>query len=333
MRNSIDRTPPGLDEVASVVERLAVLLSAGVPPAAAWGYVAEVDSRSQVNVRDVVGALNAGVGIGDAILRSVPADASGLGDRFRRGRGTRPSSRGADASAWQGLAAAWIVATDAGAPLAPSLRELSASLRMLAQTRQDAETALSGPVATARLVVVLPIVGIFFGMALGFDSLGVLVTTVPGFMCLASGSTLLWIARRWNRKLVGAASVTNLTPGLSLDLLAIAVSGGASIDRARLAVSRALTRSGLSAAVADGDMKDAEAVLSLSERAGVPAGTLLRSEAQRLRRQARGIAERKASTLAVTLMLPLGLCVLPAFMLLGVAPLMITILSSTIGGY
>ena len=182
-------------------------------------------------------------------------------------------------------------------------------------------------------MVVLPIVGIFFGMALGFDTLGVLVTTMPGIVCLVSGSALLWVARRWNRRLVRAASSTNLTPGLSLDLLAIAVSGGASIDRARVAVSLALKRSGLSTDLADADLADADAVLGLSERAGVPAGTLLRSEADRHRRQARGAAERKAATLSVTLMLPLGLCVLPAFMLLGVAPLMITILSSTISGF
>jgi tight adherence protein B len=30
-------------------------------------------------------------------------------------------------------------------------------------------------------------------------------------------------------------------------------------------------------------------------------------------------------------MMPLGLCVLPAFMLLGVAPLLIAVLSSTVG--
>ncbi|MEO7348628.1 MAG: hypothetical protein ABIW32_02015 [Terrimesophilobacter sp.] len=80
------------------------------------------------------------------------------------------------------------------------------------------------------------------------------------------------------------------------------------------------------------DFFEANAVFDLSQRAGVPAGALLRSEADRIRREASSAAERTAETLAVTLMLPLGLCVLPAFMLLGVAPLMISVLSSTIGG-
>jgi tight adherence protein B len=32
-------------------------------------------------------------------------------------------------------------------------------------------------------------------------------------------------------------------------------------------------------------------------------------------------------------MMPLGLCILPAFMLLGVAPLMLSLMSSTVTGF
>ena len=76
-------------------------------------------------------------------------------------------------------------------------------------------------------------------------------------------------------------------------------------------------RSGAGATIAE--------VLALSSRAGVPAAALLRSEAEEARRDARSEGERKAATLSVTLMLPLGLCILPAFMLLGVAPLLISV--------
>ena len=71
-------------------------------------------------------------------------------------------------------------------------------------------------------------------------------------------------------------------------------------------------------------------MLDLSSRAGVPAAELLRSEAEQLRRDARSAGQRRAATLSVTLMLPLGLCVLPAFMLVGVVPLLISVLSSTL---
>lgn len=316
-----------LDDVASTVEKLAVLLAAGVSPAAAWKYLAEPLS-AQHYTSAVAKKIESGADIAAAILRAV--------DEPQLVPAARPSAaarRGRDenhGAAWRGLAAAWMVATEAGAPLAQALREFSSSLRALAQARRAAATALSGPIATAKLVMVLPLVGIVFGLALGFDTLGVLFATPPGIVCVLVGSALLLAARVWNRKLVRAATPTNLTPGLALDLLAVAVSGGVSIEKARTIVDTAFNFSGV--VPADHDASEAEAVFDLSRRAGVPAGTLLRSEAERTRREAASAADRHAATLAVTLMLPLGLCILPAFMLLGVAPLMISILSSTVTG-
>ncbi len=174
-----------------------------------------------------------------------------------------------------------------------------------------------------------------FGAALGFDTIGTLFTTTPGLVCLGVGGVLLLAARAWNGRLVRRATPTNLTPGLVFDLLAIAVSGGASIERARIATKDVLRECGLGLEP-DGanhaGIDDADEILTLSHRAGVPAGLLLRSEALRVRREAAHAAERNAAQLGATLMLPLGVCVLPAFMVLGVAPLMMSVFSSTMGG-
>jgi tight adherence protein B len=298
-----------LDPLASVVQRLGVLLAAGVAPASGWAYLAEAaHGADAARVRAVASASAAGETIADAIASA--AD----------------SSR-ATATAWHGLAAAWHVATEAGAPLAPTLAELATSLRALAQNQRDVQTALAAPAATARMVMVLPVIGIVFGMALGFDVLGTLFGTPPGMICLAVGVALMIVARWWNRRLIASARPKRLTPGLGLDLMAIAVSGGASIPRARAAVAEARERCGLPD---DGTDAALDEVLELSRRAGVPAAGLLRSEAAEERRVARSDGERKAATLAVALMLPLGLCILPAFMLLGVAPLLISVISSTV---
>jgi tight adherence protein B len=180
------------------------------------------------------------------------------------------------------------------------------------------------------MVMALPVIGVLFAMALGFDSIGVLVMTAPGLVCLGGGLALMVLARLWNRRLVAAATPTNHTPGLGLDLMAIAVSGGTSLPRARQVVRQARERCGLAA---DGTDAAIDGVLELSRRAGVPAATLLRSEAVEARRIARSEGERKAETLAVLLMLPLGLCILPAFMLLAVVPLLIAVISSTVGSF
>jgi len=283
-----------IEAVARVVQRLAVLLAAGVAPASAWRYV-----------DDEIAAV-AGAG------------------------GSIPEALGRRGAAWRGVAAAWQVAIEAGAPLAPALRTFAASLRALAQASRDIRTALSGPVATARMVMVLPAVGILCGMVLGFDTLRTLFTTPAGLVCFGSGGLLLFIAHRWNRRLVRAARPKNLTPGLRFELMAIAMGGGASLDRAIASVETALSAAGLDARA---DVARVDEILALSSDAGVPAAELLRSEAEEARRESAASGLEAASVLAVRLMLPLGVCVLPAFMLVGVAPLLLSVISSTVAGF
>jgi len=227
----------------------------------------------------------------------------------------------------RGLAAAWMVATAAGAPLAPALARFAECLRDLEESAREARVALAGPVATTRIVMLLPVVGLGFGALLGFDTLRVLFTTVSGLACLAAGLLLLVIARRWNRRLVAAARPPDALPGLELELLAIAVTGGGSLDAARLAVTSALDGCDLPAEDAGED------VLELSRAAGVPARTLLVAEAEEARRESCAGARQAAAELAVRLMLPLGLCVLPAFLLLAVAPMVIALVGSTVSGF
>jgi tight adherence protein B len=299
---------PTVAVVAGVVQRLAVLLAAGVPPVAAWGYLREGDLTTRIATRAAAG---------EDIPHCIVDELGGL---------PQP-----EAMAWRGLAMAWAVATGAGAPLAPTLRDFAASLRDLAQAQRDITVALAAPVATARLVMALPQIGVLFGMVLGFNTLGTLFTTPIGWTCLALGCGMMWLASRWNRRLVRSAQPRDLTPGLEFDLTAIAVSGGGSLDRARESVAAAIERFGapvpeVSSGAAPNDL---DAVLDLSRRAGVPAAELLRSEASERRRAARAEVQERAQALSIRLMLPLGVCVLPAFMVLGVVPLLVSVIAST----
>ena len=304
MKGSVVKGIPSLAEVATVTQRLAVLLSAGVAPASAWRFVAETSGST---------VPTAAAGRADVAGAIVEASMD-LPELERQG--------------WRGLAAAWAVATDAGAPLAATLREYAGALRSLADAQRDAATALASPRATARLVLALPFVGLGFGALMGFDTLSVLFATPVGWSCLAVGGGLLLAARAWSGRLMRAARPRDATAGLDCDLMAIAVSGGASLDRARGLVGGAAERFGFGSASGR-----VEGVLGLSQRAGVPAAELLRAEAEEARRDARAKAQRDAAALSVRLMLPLGVCVLPAFLVLGVLPLMIAVLSSTVGAF
>jgi tight adherence protein B len=294
---------PRVGAIAAVAQRLAVLLAGGIAPVAAWSYLEEGELTRQIAAMCLAGST-----VPDAIVAA---------------SGVEPRS---DQLAWRGLATAWAVATDAGSPLAPTLRDFAHSLRDLAQAQREITVALAAPTATARLVLALPLVGVLFGMLLGFNTLGTLFTTPVGWSCLGLGAGLMVGAARWNRRLVRLAQPRDLTPGLAFDLLAIAVAGGGSLDRARSAVAAAIERFTLEGSLAsDGT----EEVLELSRRAGVPAAELLRSEAAERRRQARADVSARAQALSVRLMIPLGVCVLPAFMILSVVPLLVTVLHGT----
>jgi tight adherence protein B len=298
-----------LERVASVAERLAVLLAAGVPPTTAWGYLGEATPGSDAD--GVVAAAAAAALAGDSISSAVARESGSLNDLA--------------ADAWRVLAAAWFVATESGAPLAHTLRELASSFRSIGSIRRDLAVALAAPQSTARLVMILPAVGAALGALLGFDTVRILLLTVPGLCCLALGVALMGCASRWNRRMIRSAQPTDAAPGLRLELMAIAMSGGGSEERARVVVERAITRYG----VAHAELATVTRVLDLARRAGIPAAELLRSEGATLRRRARSEGQQAAAVLAVRLMVPLGVCVLPAFMLIGVAPVLMAVVSST----
>jgi tight adherence protein B len=291
----------GSPTVAARVLRLAVLLEAGLDALSAWRYLAAADP---------VAARIAEVDGSDRLPAAILA-------------ATRD---GPDAVDWACVAAAWRVAADAGAPLAATLGRLGEVLAAADDARREVAIALAGPKATARVVLVLPVIGLFGGVLLGVDTLGVLATTPPGWFCLLAGGSLILIARRWMARLVGRATEADPTPGLARELIAVAISGGGSADAAMSGVAEALAESGLSAS------HDARATLDFAGTAGVPVAALLRAEAREERRDAQAAARMRIAALGTRLLLPLGLCVLPAFVALGVAPLLLAMIGSTFAG-
>lgn len=284
---------------AAAVLRLAVLLEAGLPPLVAWRQLADTDAIA-ARVAEADGADRLPAAILDA-------------------------TRDADAASdWACVAAAWRVATDAGAPLAATLARLGDVLLATDDARREVAIALAGPLSTSRIVLALPALGLLGGALLGVDTFGVLATTPPGWFCLVAGGGLLLVARRWMRRLVARAREADPTPGLGCELVAVAVSGGASASAALDRVAAALAEAGLPP---DGSAAPA---IEFAQRAGVPVAALLRAQAREARRDAQAAVRMRIAALGTRLLLPLGLCVLPAFVALGVAPLILAMIGSTL---
>lgn len=304
------RTVPGDDVLAGSVEALAVLLGAGIAPESAWRYAGE-EAGHPVVVR-AARLIASGVPPAQALAQAA----------------VRPARGGRDGGSIVGAAsvsAAWSVAERSGAALAPALRGAAESLRDRAEAARDVETALAGPRATARLMAWLPLVGMAMSHAIGVDVLGALVGGPLGWATAAGGVVLLSAGRAWTSRLVRAASAAGPAAGLEHDLMAVALAGGMSVPSARATVSEAVRQAGVEA-TGDGSV---DRVLRIAERAGAPAVELLSAEGRQERRRARADGRRRAEVLAVRLLLPLGVCVLPAFVLLGVVPVILAMLSST----
>jgi tight adherence protein B len=308
------------EEVAAVVRRLAVLLAAGLHPERAWQQLAPPGERSRRSDGGVT-----------AVIRAVASSAgtAPLSPRIAAAAGAvAAAGRVESARSWRALAAALEVADRTGAPLAVALARLADTLVDVGRVRRDAGTALAGPVATGRTVLLLPGAGLLLAVGLGFDPLRILLTTVPGAACLVVGASLVAAGWRWNRRLVRAATPDEPAPGLALDLVATAMVGGSSVPRATAVVRAACRRCGLPVV---GDLDAVRAVVDSAARTGAPVAVLLRGEADRARRDAATWAERAAARLAARLMLPLGVCILPAFLAVGVVPMLMAVVSSTLG--
>ena len=149
-------------------------------------------------------------------------------------------------------------------------------------------------------------------------------------------------SRRSGSVPAGTSAVDDLA--FDLDLVAVCLQAGLPVDRALdHAVRASGDRSGLahiarSARLGlEGDTGDTGgertelssviAVIRFSSRTGVALAPLLQAHADELRRSEHRRRQIAAARLGVMLVMPLGVCVLPAFVLLGVVPVLLTLLS------
>lgn len=96
-----------------------------------------------------------------------------------------------------GLAACWTVAAQAGSGLADAITRLADAARVEEDVRVQLEAQLAGPRATARMLGLLPVIGLLIGASLGADPIAWLTRTPAGLLCLAAGVALTALGMAW----------------------------------------------------------------------------------------------------------------------------------------
>ncbi|MEV5570492.1 type II secretion system F family protein [Spirillospora sp. NPDC052269] len=105
------------------------------------------------------------------------------------------------------LAATWRLGAERGGTLATVLDGLAAALRDEESQRQEISVHLAAPRATARLLAVLPVLGLAMATALGTNPLPFLLTTLPGLACLTTALALDAIGLWWTHHLATKAAI------------------------------------------------------------------------------------------------------------------------------
>ncbi|ATF63424.1 type II secretion protein F [Rothia mucilaginosa] len=256
----------------------------------------------------------------------------------------------------------------AGAPLATSLERAAEHAEERIDALLGRQSALAAPRATGRILSWLPLLGLGLGVLMGSDPVSVLTGSILGALTGLLGLGLAFAGRRWTAALVHRAEVESLRTAnaesetekpasptdaapvdtaLVLELLAAQLRAGLAPLAALGALAEALNSRPLhavcqrlqmgsswgsawsgSAAGTFGELRDA---LAPAYTGGAPSTALLLSLADAHRLSERRAAERAAGKLSVALVVPLGLCSLPAFICLGIVPIIISLLPTLTG--
>ena len=256
----------------------------------------------------------------------------------------------------------------AGAPLATSLERAAEHAEERIDALLGRQSALAAPRATGRILSWLPLLGLGLGVLMGSDPVGVLTGSILGALTGLLGLGLAFVGRRWTAALVHRAEVESLRTAnaeseteksalpadagpvdtaLVLELLAAQLRAGLAPLAALGTLAEALNSRPLhtvcqrlqmgsgwgsawsgSAAGTFGELRDA---LAPAYTGGAPSTALLLSLADAHRLSERRAAERAAGKLSVALVVPLGLCSLPAFICLGIMPILISLLPTLTG--
>ena len=256
----------------------------------------------------------------------------------------------------------------AGAPLATSLERAAEHAEERIDALLGRQSALAAPRATGRILSWLPLLGLGLGVLMGSDPVGVLTGSILGVLTGLLGLGLAFAGRRWTAALVHRAEVESIRTvnagseaekptspagaapvdtALVLELLAAQLRAGLAPLTALGTLAEALNSRPLRtvcqrlqmgsgwgsawsgpAAGTFGELRDA---LAPAYTGGAPSTALLLSLADAHRLSERRAAERAAGKLSVALVVPLGLCSLPAFICLGIVPILISLLPTLTG--
>lgn len=224
------------------------------------------------------------------------------------------------------LVGTWQFATTLGVP---SRAILDAVIRALdddvARARRISQ-AVAGPAMATRIVLTLPAVSLVVLGSLGFNAVGLLFTTPLGWTCLFIALIFTSAGLWWSNRLIAQARKSKTLPGFGLALIAIGLASGIGFER----IVNVMSQTGLNRqARLQKEVRQARAVMHGASQSGIPMAQLLASIAQAERDRENAAVATRLEKLGEKILLPLGACILPAFIVLVAVPAVASSLFTT----
>ena len=203
-----------------------------------------------------------------------------------------------------------------GGPLANALERLGKVLSTREQTQSELEIAIAGPRASTRLVLLLPFL-VYVGAGIsGLPVLAVLLETPIAPISMLLGALIYLAGARWTKRILAKAEPQLSDPGNSYDAIAVALEAGLPLTQAAECAGVAMTL----------ELRELQ---ESSQSTGIALSESLRNLADSLRHQQFTSDRLQIQKASVSLLWPLGLTVLPSFVLIAIVPIAISLMKGS----
>jgi len=192
-----------------------------------------------------------------------------------------------------------------GGPVVKVLERLANVVATREQHVSELSLAVAGPRSSAKLVLSLPIL-VFVGAGIaGLPIFKALSQPSIVWLSLGLGVGLFWLGNRWTNSLLAKAQPTSVDPGLNWDLLGVAIQAGLPLSAARDYIP----------------VDELHELQELTDGGGVALSQLIAERADTARNEQFNRDRMRIQKTSVSVLWPLGLTVLPAFVLMAVVPI------------
>ncbi len=207
------------------------------------------------------------------------------------------------------------LARETGAPRSRLLLLVADALDENDGLRREATIAATAARHSAVVLSALPIATALASALFGVDAIGFLVIQPAGWACVVVGAGATLAGWRWMAVLRSRVTVPALETGVLVDCVAEVLSvTGLTPDAAEL-VARCAQRWGVTS-----EWDEVCSIREIGRNTGIPVAHLMRHHAAELRRAARFDVRGHIEELPGKLLVPLGVCLFPAFITLTVIP-------------